>query len=56
MIAAFNKAIITQDLLEKTIGGIRPSVRKETLKTYDEIKEKMEGIDHRNSLPHIGFK
>ena len=56
MIAAFNKDIITQDLLEKTIGGIRPSVRKETLKTYDEIKEKMEGIDHRNSLPHIGFK
>ena len=56
MIAAFKSDIITQQLLEITIGGIKPSVREDVLKTYDEIREKMEGIDHRNSLPHIGFR
>ena len=56
MIAAFNNEDITQELMEKTISRIHSSVRKEVLKTYDEIREKMDGVEHRNALPPIGFR
>ncbi len=55
-IAAFNREPITQELLIKTIEGIKPSVNKELLKEYEEMKNKMEGVERSNSLPHIGYR
>ena len=54
-IAAFNHEDITQELLIKTIEGIKPSVNKELLKEYEEMRDKMEGISRTNSLPRVGF-
>lgn len=56
MRAAFNDSDITQDVLEDTIHHTNPSVRSDLLKEYDEMREKMENIDHRNSIGRIGFK
>ena len=55
-IAAFNHENITQELLIKTIEGIKPSINKELLKEYEEMRDKMEGISRSNSLPHIGYR
>ena len=55
-IAAFNHENITQDLLFKTIDGIKPSINKDLLKEYEEMRDKMEGITRSNSLPRVGFK
>ena len=55
-IAAFNHENITQALLIKTIEGIKPSINKELLKEYEEMRDKMEGINRTNSLPHVGFR
>ncbi len=55
-IAAFNHEKITQDLLIKTIEGIKPSISKELLKEYEEMRNKMEGISRSNALPRIGYK
>ena len=54
-IAAFNHEQITQDLLIKTIEGIKPSISNELLKEYQEMRDKMEGITRNNALPHVGF-
>ena len=54
-IAAFNHEQITQDLLIKTIEGIKPSISNELLKEYEEMRDKMEGITRNNALPHVGF-
>ncbi|MBQ6166849.1 MAG: AAA family ATPase [Muribaculaceae bacterium] len=54
-IAAFNREPITQELLIKTIEGIKPSVNKELLKEYEDMKDKMEGVERTNSLPHVGY-
>ena len=54
-IAAFNHEQITQDLLIKTIEGIKPSISNELLKEYEEMRDKMEGISRTNALPHVGF-
>ena len=54
-IAAFNHEQITQDLLIKTIEGIKPSISKELLKEYEDMRDKMEGISRSNALPHVGF-
>ena len=56
MIAAFNNANITEELMETTISGIKPSVQKDTLKQYDRIRDKIEGTDRRNGMPHVGFR
>ncbi len=56
MIAAFNDEIITQQLLETTIRGNKPSVRPETIKQYESIRERMEGSGRNDGLPPIGFK
>ncbi|MBQ9466067.1 MAG: AAA family ATPase [Muribaculaceae bacterium] len=56
MRAAINDNDITQELMEDTIGHTNPSVRSELLKEYDEMRAKMENIDHRNSIGRIGFK
>ena len=56
MTAAFTHAKITQALLEQTIKETRPSVSRELLRTYEDLREKMDGVERRNSLPRIGFK
>ena len=55
-IAAFNRENITQELLLKTIDGIKPSISKDLLKEYEEMRNKMEGISRTNSLPRVGFR
>lgn len=56
MTAAFTHAKITQALIEKTIGETHPSVGKDLLSSYDQLREQMESVERRNSLPRIGFK
>ena len=46
---------ITQELMNKTIEGIKPSVNKELLKEYEEMRDKMEGINRSNALPRVGY-
>ena len=55
-IAAFNHEDITQELILKTIEGIKPSISKELLKEYEDMRNKMEGISRSNSLPRIGYR
>ena len=55
-IAAFNRENITQELLLKTIDGIKPSISKDLLKEYEEMRNKMEGISRTNALPRVGFR
>ena len=55
-IAAFNHENITQELLCKTIEGIKPSINKDLLKEYEEMRDKMDGISRTNALPRIGFQ
>ena len=55
-IAAFNRENITQELLLKTIEGIKPSISKDLLKEYEEMRNKMEGISRTNALPRVGFR
>ncbi len=55
-IAAFNRDNITQELLLKTIDGIKPSVNKELLDEYEQIRRQLEGLERGNSLPHVGFR
>ena len=55
-IAAFNNEIITQELLLKTLEGIKPSISQELLKEYEEMRDKMEGITRSNALPRIGYR
>ena len=55
MIAALNDKQITQELLETTIRSIRPSIRPDVIKMYDDIRDKMEGIERKNTYKKIGF-
>jgi transitional endoplasmic reticulum ATPase len=55
-IAAFNREDITQELLLKTIEGIKPSVNQDLLKEYEQMRNKMEGVERTNALPHVGFR
>ena len=54
-IAAFNHEPITQELLIKTLEGIKPSVSKELLKEYEGMRDQMDGISRTNALPRVGF-
>ncbi len=56
MTAAFTRALITQQLLEQAIGETKPSISKDTMKMYDAIREKMDGMERSNLLPRIGFR
>lgn len=58
MIAAFTDQPITQALLEEAIRNTHPSLRKDTLKVFDDIRQKMEGVERRNlnERPKIGFR
>lgn len=55
MMAAFARKDITQELLEQCIHNTQPSIRKDVLKMYDDLKNKMEGIEKSNMMPRIGF-
>ena len=56
MTAAFTRTKITQALIEKTIHETQPSVSRDLLSSYDRIREQMENVERRNSLPRIGYK
>ena len=53
--AAYSDQPITQQLLETTIGSIRPSLSKEVISSYENLRQKMEDSEIRNSRPKIGF-
>lgn len=53
--AAFSDQPITQQLLETTIGSIHPSISKEVVSSYENLRQKMEDTETRNSRPKIGF-
>lgn len=54
MTAAFTDQLISEEILETAIANTRPSLRKETLCTFEDIRRRMEGIERRNIRP-IGF-
>ena len=53
--AAFSDKPITQQLLEETISSIHPSLSKEVVNSYENLRQKMEATDTRNRRPKIGF-
>ena len=53
--AAFSDKPITQQLLEETISSIHPSLSKEVINSYENLRQKMEATDTRNRRPKIGF-
>ena len=53
--AAFSDKPITQQLLEETICSIHPSLSKEVVNSYENMRQKMEDTDTRNRRPKIGF-
>ena len=55
MTAAFTHKKISQELLESIVVATKPSVKKEVLKQYDEIRERMDGVAGMNDRKRIGF-
>ncbi|MBO7044821.1 MAG: AAA family ATPase [Prevotella sp.] len=55
MIAAFNDKEISQVILEMVISSLKPSIRPDIIKMYDDIRDKMEGINRENTIKKIGF-
>lgn len=56
MIAAFTDQEITEELLESSVKNTRPSLRADTIKIYDDIRQQMENTERREqSRPRIGF-
>lgn len=56
MVAAYTDKEISQILLEETIKNTRPSLRKDTLKIYEDIRNKMDNKDRANiTRPKVGF-
>lgn len=53
--AAFSDNPITQDLLEATINSIHPSISKDVVRSYENLRQKMEETDTKNQRPKIGF-
>lgn len=53
--AAFSDKPITQQLLEETISSIHPSLSKEVVNSYENLRQKMEDANTRNRRPKIGF-
>jgi len=52
--AALSDSPITQEILERCISCMKPSVSDEVIKSYERLREKMEGIKSTDR-PHIGF-
>lgn len=55
MTAAFTDQPISEEILENAVKNTHPSLRKDTLRSFEAIRNKMEGIERRNELPRIGF-
>jgi transitional endoplasmic reticulum ATPase len=57
MIAAFTDKDITEELLETSIRNTHPSLRKDTLLVFEDIRQRMEDKERSNlTRPKIGFK
>ena len=54
MTAAFIDQPISEEILEVSVANTHPSLRKDTLRTFEEIRCQMEGIERRNIRP-VGF-
>ena len=54
MTAAFTDQPISEEILEVSVANTHPSLRKDTLRTFEEIRCQMEGIERRNIRP-VGF-
>ena len=48
MTAAYSRELITNSLLNTSINNIRPSLRKESIEIYDNIRDKMESVGRQN--------
>ena len=55
MTAAFLDKPITQESLVTSLRNIRPSIRKELLLQYEQMREQMEGVECSNRRNYIGF-
>ncbi len=56
MTAAFTDQLISEEILETALKNTHPSLRKDTLQTFEDIRCKMEGIERNNlNRPKIGF-
>ena len=56
MVAAFTDQDITEELLETSLKNTHPSIRKDTLSIYEDIRRKMENTERSNlTRPRIGF-
>ena len=55
MTAAFTDQPISEAILETAVGNTRPSLRRETLRTFEDIRDRMEGIERSNIRRPIGF-
>ena len=56
MVAAFTDTDITEELLETSVKSTRPSLRKDTMQIYEDIRRKMENTERSNlTRPKIGF-
>ena len=53
--AAFNDQPITQQLLEEIISSVHPSISKDVINSYENLRQKMEDADNKNKRPKIGF-
>ena len=53
--AAFSDLPISQKILEETVCSIHPSISKDVANSYENLRQKMEDTDTRNSRPKIGF-
>lgn len=54
MTAAFTDQPISEEILETAVANTHPSLRKETLRIFEDIRNRMEGVERRN-IPRIGF-
>ncbi len=55
MTAAFARKKISQELMETIVKSVKPSVRKEVLQQYEEIRQRMDGVAGQNERRRIGF-
>ena len=53
--AAFSDLPISQQLLENTIRSIHPSISKDVIASYENLRLRMEDADTRDRRPKIGF-
>lgn len=55
MTAAFTDQPISEAILETAVSNTRPSLRRDTLRTFEDIRDRMEGIERSNIRRPIGF-